>query len=588
MIHELLQITGSHNVEGTLIIPEDTGSAQTVTGSIAHQNGEIFIFNGANWETLGAQSGITQPDLSLRYLVVAGGGGGGGWGGGGGAGGMLSGSITTVTSGSSFTMTVGSGGSAGTNAYTAGGDGGASSLAGTGYTSVSTVGGGGGGWYNGNDGRDGGSGGGGGIQEGGTDNVTSGGSGTAGQGNDGGRGGGRSGIYYGGGGGGGAGQVGQDHLGQTRGGHGGSGSLSDITGTDTFYAGGGGGHTDRSGNASIRGLGGPGGGGDGGIYNNPNRSAEAGETGTGGGGGSATGVGASYDSYSAAGGSGVVIVSYDSGSLNGAGGIVGPGSGSKKSHSFLSTGTFKIGATTDFQIVTDSLQVHLDAGNFSSRGDSTWTDLTGNGHNATLTNGPVLNNFYYEFDGSNDSARFAQSSDMVSTTNMSIEMWVAVGSIGSKFTQLVINRSSTAGDYSTTMSIGIDNRQVVRTWNSSGNDTMVLFVHVGNNAGNAASYAWSKNKFGTSNGDGNFHHVVGTFSDGYLKLYYDGSLVNTNSSAPSSIWAGDSYFRIAGEYSPGGTTYNLLANVAQVRFYKKTLSDAEVLQNYNATKTNFV
>lgn len=31
MIHELLQITGSHNVEGTLILPNDTGSAQTVT-----------------------------------------------------------------------------------------------------------------------------------------------------------------------------------------------------------------------------------------------------------------------------------------------------------------------------------------------------------------------------------------------------------------------------------------------------------------------------------------------------------------------------------------------------------------------------
>ena len=214
--------------------------------------------------------------------------------------------------------------------------------------------------------------------------VGAGGAGTAGQGNDGGQGGGRSGNYYGGGGGGGAGQVGQDHVGQTRGGHGGSGSLSNITGTDTFYAGGGGGHTDRSGDTNIRALGGPGGGGDGGIYYNPHRSAEEGDANTGGGGGSATGAGASYDSYSAAGGSGIVIVSYDSGSLNGAGGIVGPGSGGKKSHSFLSTDTFKIGATTDFQIVTDNLKLHLDAGDFSSRGDSTWTDLTSTGYNATM------------------------------------------------------------------------------------------------------------------------------------------------------------------------------------------------------------
>ena len=596
MIHELLQITGSHKVVSTLIVPKDTGSAQTVTGSVAHQNGEIFIFNGQNWQTLGAQSGITQPDTSLEYMVIAGGGGGGGWGGGGGAGGLLSGSIDTVTSGSSFTMTVGAGSAGGQLSQTAGGyvqgvDGTNSSLAGSGYTTVTATGGGGGGRHNSytpDNGRDGGSGGGAGMHAS-NNNVVgggSGGSGTTGQGNDGGGGGGSSSgnsVYYRGGGGGGASQVGQDGTGHNSGGQGGSGSLSTITGTSVRYAGGGGSHTDRRSGATVA-PGGPGGGGAGGGYQ-PDTHAVDGTANTGGGGGGSYGY---SNSHQGGGGSGVIIVAYDSGSFNGAGGIVGPGSGGKRSHTFLSSDTFKIGATTDFQIVTDSLQVHLDAGNFSSRGDSTWTDLTGNGHNATLTNGPVLNNFYYEFDGSNDSARFAQSSDMVSTTNMSIEMWVAVGSIGSKFTQLVINRSSTAGDYSTTMSIGIDNRQVVRTWNSSGNDTMVLFVHVGNNAGNAASYAWSKNKFGTSNGDGNFHHVVGTFSDGYLKLYYDGSLVNTNSSAPSSIWAGDSYFRIAGEYSPGGTTYNLLANVAQVRFYKKTLSDAEVLQNYNATKTNFV
>ena len=70
MIHELLQITGSHNVEGTLILPNDTGSAQKATGSVAHQNGEIFIFNGQNWQTLGAQTGITQPNTSLDYICL--------------------------------------------------------------------------------------------------------------------------------------------------------------------------------------------------------------------------------------------------------------------------------------------------------------------------------------------------------------------------------------------------------------------------------------------------------------------------------------------------------------------------------------
>ena len=583
MIHELLQITGSHNVEGTLLIPKDTGSAQTVTGSVAHQNGEIFIFNGENWQTLGAQSGITQPDFSLRYIVVAGGGGGGGWGGGGGAGGMLTGSIATVTSGSSFTATIGGGGTAGAGgSYTAGGDGGASSLAGSGYTTVSTVGGGGGGYYNGYDGRDGGSGGGGGIAESGTNNVTDGGSGTAGQGNDGGRGGGRSGIYYGGGGGGGAGQVGQDHVGQTRGGHGGSGSLSNITGTDTFYAGGGGGHTDRSGNASIRALGGPGGGGDGGIYNNPNRSAEAGDANTGGGGGSATGTGVAYDSFSAAGGSGIVIVSYDSGSLNGAGGIVGPGSGSKKSHSFLSTDTFKIGATTDFQIVTDNLKLHLDAGDFSSRGDSTWTDLTSTGYNATLVSSPTLTNFYYEFDGSADYGTFSSTAatDLQNDTQGSIEVWVYGDSFSSGNARKTI--------FGTGHSSSTSNWVVLRVHNSNG---IQMSVWDGSTSRDF--------KTGSVPSTGAWLHIVATAtSDGTGKIYLNGVSQSVTYAGGGSAGDGSSrWFSHSstntlqvGALDRGGHGNNYDpwdGRIAQVRYYTDVLTDAEVLQNYNATKTNF-
>ena len=555
MIHELLQITGSHNVEGTLLIPKDTGSAQTVTGSVAHQNGEIFIFNGENWQTLGAQSGITQPDFSLRYIVVAGGGGGGGWGGGGGAGGMLTGSIATVTSGSSFTATIGGGGTAGAGgSYTAGGDGGASSLAGSGYTTVSTVGGGGGGYYNGYDGRDGGSGGGGGIAESGTNNVTDGGSGTAGQGNDGGRGGGRSGIYYGGGGGGGAGQVGQDHVGQTRGGHGGSGSLSNITGTDTFYAGGGGGHTDRSGNASVHALGGPGGGGDGGIYNNPNKSAVAGETGTGGGGGSATGTGVGYDSFSAAGGSGVVIVSYDSGSFNGGGGIVGPGSGSKKSHSFLTTGTFKIGATTDFQIVTDNMTLHLDAGDYASRGTSTWTDLTGN-QNGTVSGPSLDGNFYYTFSDS--------STDEITTGT--------IGNIGTDGTF--------EGWYYFNTSLTSNPRFWCTTNNTGGADAYIdtstgrLYLH-GGTGGTTAVFSLNA-----------WVHVAVTYTSGAIAIYYNGVSQTLTGTTTGYNLTNTNNLHIGAFESNG---YAWRGYIAQFRMYSDALSAAEVLQNYNATKTNFV
>ena len=58
-----------------------------------------------------APTGVTQ----VEYLVVAGGGGGGMAGGGGGAGGLLTATGLSVTPGTSYTVTVGAGGTGGTS-----------------------------------------------------------------------------------------------------------------------------------------------------------------------------------------------------------------------------------------------------------------------------------------------------------------------------------------------------------------------------------------------------------------------------------------------------------------------------------------
>ena len=237
----------------------------------------------------------------VNYLIVAGGGGGaGGLGdstgcGAGGAGGFLTGSVN-LNSGTTYTVVVGAGGSAGANtAYNSpGGQGGSSSFAG-----VTTAIGGGGGQAGSSNvvGGAGGSGGGG----GGTSNYA-GGAGTSGQGNAGGAGSSGS-PNYGAGGGGGASAAGGTGTTST-GGSGGAGSSSSITGSSLTYAGGGGGGTDRGGTA---GTGGAGGGGNAGASGGGN--GVSGTTNLGGGGG-----GASFNSNlslaynGGAGGSGVVIL----------------------------------------------------------------------------------------------------------------------------------------------------------------------------------------------------------------------------------------------------------------------------------------
>lgn len=230
--------------------------------------------------------------IQVEYLVVAGGGGGGDQGlqaGGGGAGGYRS-SVTgetsgggssaenkiTFNSGDTSTITVGNGGSVSSN--------GNNSV----FATITSTGGGRGG-DEGTTSTSGGSGGGGSWGGGGTNNP--GGSGTSGQGYAGGSmtgGNNEPASPYSCGGGGGAGGTGASaNKNAATPGSGGVGVQSSITGTATYYAGGGGGGSRGGGN----GAGGTGGGGTGRV--------SAGTTNTGGGGGAG---------YS--GGSGVVIIAY--------------------------------------------------------------------------------------------------------------------------------------------------------------------------------------------------------------------------------------------------------------------------------------
>jgi hypothetical protein len=257
---------------------------------------------------------------SVEYLVIAGGGSGAL--GGGGAGGYRA-STTPVTSGLTYTVTIGAGGASQSNTRDfAGLDGSASSIG----VLISSTGGGGGGAYGDGgvavrDGRPGGSGGGGGGLFTAQTN-TPGGAATLGQGFAGGRS--SSTVNGTAGGGGGAGAVGVDGTANSSpAGNGGAGVSSTITGTAVTRGGGGGAGCSVSGSP---GVGGAGGGGNG----TSNATGGAGSVNTGGGGGGG--------SVSGAGGSGLVVIRY-LGAQRGSGGTV-TSSGGYTIHTFTSSGTF--------------------------------------------------------------------------------------------------------------------------------------------------------------------------------------------------------------------------------------------------------
>ncbi len=75
-------------------------------------------------------------------------------------------------------------------------------------------------------------------------------------------------------------------------------------------------------------------------------------------------------------------------------------------------------------IVTNGLVLHLDAANSKSYlgSGTTWNDLSGNGNNATLTNGPSFSNSNrgsIVFDGTNDYAELNKTGIQIGIPNNS-------------------------------------------------------------------------------------------------------------------------------------------------------------------------
>lgn len=261
-------------------------------GTITYYSVDGVTYAVHSFTATGASTFVLNESRVCDILIVAAGGGGGGAGGGGGGGGGGFQYFAGVSlANGSYSVTVGTGGTAGSGGsaplYGGGGSGGNSIFG----SLPPSIGGGGAASNNGNSvALSGGSGGGAGYT------ITAG-NGTAGQGYNG-----ASAVFenanaYGAGGGGGAG--GPGILGNnTNPGNGGPGLACSITGTLVYYAGGGAGGLYTSSPIAYGGIGGGGSSGTNGVPN------------TGGGGGGSIGTGASQAQTAAAGGSGIVIVRY--------------------------------------------------------------------------------------------------------------------------------------------------------------------------------------------------------------------------------------------------------------------------------------
>jgi hypothetical protein len=219
------------------------------------------------------------------------------------------------------------------------------------------------------------------------------------------------------------------------------------------------------------------------------------------------------------------------------------------------------------QIVRDGLVLYLDAGNRRSYPGSgtSWTDVSGNGNNVTLTNGPTFssgNGGNIVFDGVNDHANFFAPNLGTTTT---VEMWCNIGT-----------------GYSNNMFFGWLRYDV---WCGSG--------HLGYNTSNSDVYGISSTQVTNLQLVNNWKHYVfemrSDVSYTNNKIYIN-TVSQSLSQQAGSENTGNRTFnsgngRIAGWRATN--EYFMPMNCSSFKVYNRALTAVEILQNYNATRSRF-
>ena len=230
------------------------------------------------------------------------------------------------------------------------------------------------------------------------------------------------------------------------------------------------------------------------------------------------------------------------------------------------------------KIVKSGLVLALDAGDRNSYigSGASWKDLSGNNYNGTLTSGPTFssaNGGSIVFDGTNDYVDIS-SAKLFATNKFSLGFWIKVTSFtgtvcsGAVSNQLytIFGTTSSYQTYTNTFSVGIQSTitsTAIGTVQQSGFSINTWYYYF-------AVYDGTQSTNATK-----------------LKLYINAvsySLVY-DAVVPSTPYDNNTGTRIGYGLSSFYPYFN--GNIASVVYYNRVLSQSEISQNYNATKSRF-
>ena len=216
-------------------------------------------------------------------------------------------------------------------------------------------------------------------------------------------------------------------------------------------------------------------------------------------------------------------------------------------------------------LVTNGLVLDLDAAKLASYPGSgtTWRDISGNGNNGTLTNGPT-------FSGVSKQANFLfDNTDDYVVISSSATITPRTGDFTSDFW---INPTAwTSGNY----------QPIQVTALTSG-------LWIGQNASNQfivrAYGVADRLQYATRPATGSWSNVSITRNSNLINLYYNGTPV-TSSISNQDFVQGTTY--LGSDAPGGGGAVYFNGRIASSKYYNKGLSQFEVWQNFNAIKGRY-
>lgn len=234
-------------------------------------------------------------------------------------------------------------------------------------------------------------------------------------------------------------------------------------------------------------------------------------------------------------------------------------------------------APNPLPIASGDLQLYYDFSNTTSYPGSgtVVTDLSGNGRTGTLVNGPTFsstNGGVMVFDASNDYLDTTYTG--VTSRPLSIGVWVYL-------TNLSMFRSFAGIDTSAAIDRGQFYFQKAGTtiFGMIDNYANFQFPYPGNNDINIVN-----NNITTA--INTWYNFVAVISTTDMKFYRNGTLISTVGNT-NPLLTPTGTMKIGTAYYANNLVDFLGGRIGDFYFYNRTLSDAEVLSNFNNTKTRY-